>query len=142
MDRDIPFALETSDDLFCRPLDGIPTGFTLSGDGIHFETAAGEPIWVCSPMMAAFAEKAEERLGFEIGGTDRRAIQRFALIALAGKLATVFGVTGWNKQDAEDAALATLGDWYDRTSGPSEQDRLTLIKTSAYLSGHIDELAV
>lgn len=46
-------------------------------------------------------------------GQIARVAKRFALIALAGTLATQFGLTGWDRAAARDAAAQAFRDWYD-----------------------------
>jgi len=47
-------------------------------------------------------------------GQILRVAQRFAVIGLAGELATAFGLTGWDQHDARTAAEQAFIDWYDR----------------------------
>jgi putative DNA primase/helicase len=49
-----------------------------------------------------------------IGGASSevsRAATKFALVAFAGELATAYGLTGWEKGDAEDAARELFSEW-------------------------------
>ncbi|MFD1912272.1 DUF927 domain-containing protein [Halodurantibacterium flavum] len=47
-------------------------------------------------------------------GQAQRALRRFALVALAGYLATGAGITGWTPACALRAALETFGAWHER----------------------------
>jgi len=47
-------------------------------------------------------------------GQIARVAKFFAMISLAGTLATKFGLTGWEPTDARDAAEQAFRDWYDR----------------------------
>lgn len=47
-------------------------------------------------------------------GQSTRVAQRFAIVARAGELATIFGLTGWTKYDAINAAKEAFLDWHDR----------------------------
>lgn len=50
-------------------------------------------------------------------GSIKRVAERFALIGLAGALATEFGLTGWAESEALNAAEEMFFDWYDRRYG-------------------------
>lgn len=47
-------------------------------------------------------------------GQISRVAKRFALIGVAGNIATTFGLTGWGDQEALAAAEQAFLDWYDR----------------------------
>lgn len=64
-------------------------------------------------------------------GQGKRAASRFALIALAGELATEYGITGWKEGAALDAAAACLKAWLSaRTQGNSERQQILLAVSS------------
>ncbi len=74
-------------------------------------------------------EKIKRLPGLVPDGTDgqpKRAAARFAVIALAGELATEYGLTGWNEGDAITAAIGALKKWMDErgTSGNDEPRRI------------------
>ena len=50
-------------------------------------------------------------------GQVRRACGRFAVIAIAGELATMFGITGWDIGEAEEAAARCWQDWLRERGG-------------------------
>ncbi len=50
-------------------------------------------------------------------GQVQRAARRLALVAVAGELATVAGITGWPTGEAERAAAAVFGDWLAERGG-------------------------
>lgn len=54
-------------------------------------------------------------------GQIERVASRFALIGLAGSLATVAKLTGWDKTTAFDAAKDMFLDWYDRRFGEKRE---------------------
>lgn len=55
-------------------------------------------------------------------GQEKRAAARFALIALAGELATEYGITGWTEGDAIQAAALGFRAWRaSRGEGNSER---------------------
>ena len=50
-------------------------------------------------------------------GQVDRAAQRFGLIAIAGELATAFGITDWHEGEARDAAAWALARWIEGRGG-------------------------
>lgn len=56
-------------------------------------------------------------------GQVHRAFNRFALIAVAGELATTFGITGWPKGTAIEGAMNCFHDWLQARGdlGPQEE---------------------
>lgn len=62
---------------------------------------------------------------------------RFALIAAGGELATHFGVTGWQKDEAKNAAARCFAAWLERrgTSGSSEAER-GIAQVRAFIEMH------
>lgn len=55
-------------------------------------------------------------------GEVQRAMQRFALLAAAGDLATETGVTGWSPGDALYAAKDCFDVWLEERGGPGSSD--------------------
>lgn len=70
-----------------------------------------------SAKMDAMTAKWRAQLPADPNGQVMRVAHRFALIALAGQMATEFGLTGWPQTAAEEAAEAAFLDWYDRLHG-------------------------
>lgn len=70
-------------------------------------------------------------------GQVRRVADRFAIIAAAGELATVLGLTGWNTGEAERAATACFRAWQDSrgTVGNAEPAAM-LAQVRAFLEAH------
>lgn len=87
--------------------------------------------------IADFRKLANERFGASEDGQLQRAIARLGLIAAAGELATQFELTGWQKGDAQNAALDTFSLWLDGRggSGPSEA-RDALERVRYFLTAH------
>ncbi len=52
-----------------------------------------------------------------LDGQVGRALNRFALIACAGEIATFFGITGWKPNEATDAVLKCFNDWVEKRGG-------------------------
>lgn len=84
------------------------------------------------------AERAAvERFGLGDDGQSRRAAKRMALVAAAGETATAFGLTGWRRGAATDAALEVLRLWMEARggAGPAEA-REAIERTRAFLVAH------
>ncbi len=56
-----------------------------------------------------------------VDGQIARVATRFAIIGLAGFLATQFGLTGWDRTAAHDAAAQAFRDWYDCRYGDKRE---------------------
>ena len=70
-----------------------------------------------------------EKLPGASNGQIDRVAKRFALIGLAGELATRFGLTGWNESEAFRAAEQALADWYERRYGARRDAADAFVKT-------------
>ena len=57
---------------------------------------------------------------------EKRAARAFALVAIAGELATEYGVTGWTPGAAIDAALECFKQWRNHRGTGSTEDRKIL----------------
>jgi putative DNA primase/helicase len=69
-------------------------------------------------------------------GQDARVAARFALYALAGKLATEYGITGWGEGNATDAAAEGLKAWLStRPRGNAEKHQI-LEQVSGFIQKH------
>ena len=76
-------------------------------------------------------------------GQIKRVMVRFAIAALAGELATKFGLTGWTRGAARAAAFELFVDWHDAHDGV----RRTVIdeavaRTRGYVSENLDRFAL
>jgi putative DNA primase/helicase len=73
-------------------------------------------------------------------GQAVRAAERFALLALAGELATSYGVTGWERGEAIKAASAGLTAWQrlrgDRPKGTTTERGQVLDAVKAFIERH------
>jgi uncharacterized protein (DUF927 family) len=56
-----------------------------------------------------------------------RAAERFGLIAVAGELATAFGITGWQTGEAERAADICFKAWVDRRGGTENHEATAIL---------------
>jgi putative DNA primase/helicase len=74
----------------------------------------------------------------EAEGQDKRAASRFALLALAGELATEYGITGWPEGAALDAAVIGFQAWRAMRGGGNDERRQILDKLAGFLERHGD----
>lgn len=91
--------------------------------------------------MAAMLEKLKALPAFnppEAEGQDKRAASRFALLALAGELATEYGITGWPKRAALDAAVIGFQSWRTMRGGGNDERRQILDRLAGFLERHGD----
>jgi len=71
-------------------------------------------------------------------GQDKRAAARFAVLALAGELATDYGVTGWPEGEAIKAAAAGFAAWRTlRGKGNLERDQVAQ-RMTGFIERHGD----
>jgi putative DNA primase/helicase len=63
----------------------------------------------------------------EADGQVHRAAKRFALVASAGELATVFGITGWENGNALEATKTCFFDWLKARGGHESQEELSIL---------------
>jgi len=71
-------------------------------------------------------------------GQDRRAAARFALLALAGELATEYGLTGWPEGAAIEAAAACFAAWRAARGKGNDERRKILDQVAAFVERHGD----
>ncbi len=64
-------------------------------------------------------------------GQDRRAADKFALVGLAGELATHFGITGWPKGAANEAAGACFKAWLEQRGGEGNLEDKQIVQQIA-----------
>jgi len=71
------------------------------------------------------------------GGQVKRVASRFALVAMAGEYATIFGLTGWDKNSSWDAALVCFNSWRDNwtATGSREYDH-AIKQVRAFIQRH------
>jgi uncharacterized protein (DUF927 family) len=70
-------------------------------------------------------------------GQVSRAANRFALVALAGELATRWELTGWASGEATKAATACFNDWLDARGGAgSQEDMVVLSQVRHFFEQH------
>jgi putative DNA primase/helicase len=71
-------------------------------------------------------------------GQDRRAAARFALLALAGELATEYGLTGWPEGAAVDAAAECFTAWRAARGAGNDERRKILDQVAGFVERHGD----
>ena len=71
-------------------------------------------------------------------GQDRRASGRFALFALAGEVATEYGITGWPEGAAIQEAAVGFKAWLSLRGRGNDERRQILERVSAFIERHGD----
>lgn len=71
-------------------------------------------------------------------GQDKRSAGRFALLALAGEVATEYGLTGWPKGAAVQAAAVGLRAWRSLRGRGNDERRQILERVSGFIDRHGD----
>jgi putative DNA primase/helicase len=70
-------------------------------------------------------------------GQVERVARRFALVAVAGELATHYGLTAWAAGESERAAKACFASWLDGFGGiGNREERAVLAQVRAFLEAH------
>lgn len=82
---------------------------------------------------ATLAKFEQETLPQKASGQAHRAAARFALVALAGELATDWGVTGWKRYTAWNAAKASFGAWIAERGGAGDQEEAKVLEALCHL---------
>lgn len=91
--------------------------------------------------MAQYLEKFKAQQAFnpdEAEGQDKRAASRFALLALAGELATEYGITGWPEGAAYEAARTGFRLWRSMRGKGNDERRQVLDRLSGFIERHGD----
>ncbi|HML80169.1 MAG TPA: DUF927 domain-containing protein [Thiomonas arsenitoxydans] len=71
-------------------------------------------------------------------GQDKRAAARFAMIAMAGELATEYGLTGWGEGEATQAAAIAFTLWRSARGHGNGERRQIIEQLAAFVSRHGD----
>jgi uncharacterized protein (DUF927 family) len=69
-------------------------------------------------------------------GQVERVARRFALVAVAGELATHYGITGWEKGKAVQAATACFTAWLAGFGSGNREDAVLLAQVRAFIEAH------
>ena len=92
---------------------------------------------IVEQVEAAASKFIETQLTDKAHGQAKRVARRFALVGAAGELATLFGITGWEKGEAMKAAARCFKDWLNRRGGEADQEqRAMLQQVRAFLEQH------
>ena len=83
-------------------------------------------------MLKEFTRRlTPDNAGNQVG----RAVTRFALVAMAGELATEAGITGWQPGEAYNAAKSCLDAWmYDRGHTANQEDAAALEQVRDFMT--------
>lgn len=87
-------------------------------------TDLGELIKVHHAEIATYRERV---LGNDAGGQAVRAFQKFALVGLAGELASTFGITGWSEGHSIQSAISLFRMWVDIRGGTGNVEEIQLL---------------
>jgi len=71
-------------------------------------------------------------------GQDKRTAGRFALLALAGEVATEYGITGWPEGAASEAAAEGFKAWRATRGRGNDERRQILERVSGFIERHGD----
>lgn len=71
-------------------------------------------------------------------GQDKRAAARFALLALAGELATEYGITGWPEGEAINAAAEAFKAWRGLRGTGNDERRQIIERVADFIERHGD----
>lgn len=88
---------------------------------------------VIKSYPATLARFEKETLPPKASGQAHRAAGRFALVAMAGELATDWGVTGWTRYTAWNAAKACFAAWLAERGGAGDQEEAKVIEALCHL---------
>jgi uncharacterized protein (DUF927 family) len=69
-------------------------------------------------------------------GQLERVALRFALVAVAGELASHYGITGWQKGESEQAAEACFKAWLEGFGRGNREDKSLLAQVRAFFEAH------
>jgi uncharacterized protein (DUF927 family) len=70
-------------------------------------------------------------------GQTERVARRFGLVAVAGEIATRYGLTGWEKGESSTAASKCFASWLDLFGGTdNREERALLTQVRAFLEAH------
>lgn len=93
----------------------------------------GHSAWMKGEIRRLVTAMTPEGAGNQVG----RAINRFALVAAAGELATRLGITGWQSGEATKAARLCLDAWLaDRGHLGNQEDAATLRQIRQFFTAY------
>ncbi len=90
---------------------------------------------ITGKAKALLKEYTRKLTPLDAGNQVGRAVTRFALVAMAGELATQAGITGWKAGEAYQAAERCLAAWMmDRGHSANQEDAAALEQVSDFMS--------
>ncbi|WP_106075833.1 DUF927 domain-containing protein [Chromobacterium amazonense] len=103
----------------------------------YLERLVQEKDGLAGLIRQQLARFGSEVLPNEAHGQAHRAAARFALVGIAGELASAWGVTGWPKGTAWQAAKACFADWLKmRGTAGNREDEDILAKVRLFFEQH------
>lgn len=91
---------------------------------------------VASNVLDGIKQFAREVVPVGSGGQVERVALRFALVAVAGELATHYGITGWQQGEAEQAAKVCFAAWLEGFGSGNREDAVLLAQVRAFFEAH------
>jgi putative DNA primase/helicase len=89
-------------------------------------------------FSALYADTCAIPAFFTVDGIEARAAGTFALIGMAGELATEYGLTGWQVEDALNAAIYAFNTWREYRGSGKTEDRQILQYVRNFILRHGD----
>jgi putative DNA primase/helicase len=87
--------------------------------------------------MSSIAQLVREMCPINSHGQVARVAQRFALVGLAGEMATAQGITGWEPGEAILAARTCFATWLDGRGGSGNVEHVSILRqVSAFFQAH------
>ncbi|CAJ0719302.1 DUF927 domain-containing protein [Ralstonia mannitolilytica] len=88
-------------------------------------------------LQRGMAQFVQEVVPPDAAGQVLRVARRFALVAVAGELATHYGLTGWLEGESERAAKTCFMAWLDAFGGGgNREERAILTQVRAFFEAH------
>lgn len=90
-------------------------------------------------FVKKFCKSCMRNVDAASNGQVHRVLGRFASVALAGEMATKFGLTGWRRGEAQAAARELFEIWFRERDAPTHAAiSETVDRTRAYVSQNLD----
>lgn len=133
-------------------LNGFPSGAAMSDHLVcqahqYFGTAgialiefAVQNVTTFSKVLASqVAELAREMSPADAHGQATRVATRFALVGVAGEIATSAGITGWATGEASAAARTCFAAWLEGRGGSGDVEHVSILRqVSGFFHAHGD----
>lgn len=99
------------------------------------DVLTGNTVELCRLLREASTALVRELVADDAAGQVRRVAQRLALIGTAGELATHHGITGWAKDEAEQAARSCFTAWLEARGGAGESEPRAMVRQVQWFIG-------